>query len=156
MMKTFPDSAELFPGDLFSITNESGVTLPVDESSFRKLMQLIESNEDVQFRNIELVYVDEDEILRINREYLSHDYITDIITFSYNDASDPVEGTLFCCAPRIMEQSKEFETQPGDEFLRIFAHGLLHLAGYDDATDAEKKEMTRLENRYLELLGKSL
>lgn len=156
MMKTFPDSAELFPGDLFSVINESGVNLPVEESSYRKLMQLIESKEDVQFLSIELVYVDEEEILRINTEYLSHDYVTDIITFSYHDASEPVEGTLFCCAPRIMEQSKEFETQPEDEFLRIFAHGLLHLAGYGDATEAEKKEMTRLENHYLELLDKSL
>ncbi|MDX1591176.1 MAG: rRNA maturation RNase YbeY [Balneolaceae bacterium] len=154
MMKTFPDSADLFSGELFSMTNESGVDIPVDESSFEKLMQIVESNENVRFRSIELVYVDEEEILRINNEYLNHNYVTDIITFGYGEESEPIEGTLFCCAPRIEEQSREFDTSPADEFLRVFVHGLIHLAGYNDETEPEKAVMTRLENRYLELLGK--
>lgn len=154
MMKTFPDSADLFSGELFSMTNESGVDIPVDESSFEKLMQIVESNENVRFRSIELVYVDEEEILRINNEYLNHNYVTDIITFGYDEESEPIEGTLFCCAPRIEEQSMEFDASPADEFLRVFVHGLIHLAGYNDETEPEKAVMTRLENRYLELLGK--
>lgn len=154
MMKTFPDTADLFPDDPFSIHNQSGIKIPVAESSFRELMRIVESHEEVVFRHIELVYVDEKEILRINREYLNHDFITDIITFIYSEASEDVEGTLFCCAPRIVEQSIEFDTGTADEFLRVFAHGLIHLAGHDDGSDAEKSEMTRLENRYLQLLEK--
>ncbi|PWN07172.1 rRNA maturation RNase YbeY [Rhodohalobacter mucosus] len=115
-------------------------------------MQIVETHEKIRFRSIELVYVDEKEILRINREYLDHDYITDIITFSYDESSENLEGTIFCCAPRILEQSIEFGTDTADEFLRVFVHGLIHLAGYNDKTDAEKSTMTRLENRYLELL----
>ena len=154
MMKTFPDTTYLFPGDPFSIHNESGLTIPVGDSLFRDLVRIVESHEDVRFRRIELVYVDETEILRINREYLDHDFITDILTFSYGEAGEDVEATLFCCAPRIVEQSIEFETDAAEEFLRVFVHGLIHLAGHNDMTEAEKSEMTRLENRYLELLGK--
>ena len=154
MMKTFPDTADLYPDDPFSIDNQSGIKIPADESSFRKLMRIVELHEPVRFRHIELVYVDENEILRINREYLNHDFVTDIITFSYGDSPKDVEGTLFCCAPRIVEQSTEFDTDAAEEFLRVFVHGLIHLAGYDDGTEAEKSEMTRLENRYLELLEK--
>lgn len=102
---------------------------------------------------IEAVYVDEPEIIRINQEHLERDYVTDIITFRYDD--DPehrhVEGTLFCCAPRITEQAGEFNSSEEREFRRILIHGLLHLLDYEDQTDDERRQMRKLENRYLDL-----
>jgi probable rRNA maturation factor len=155
MMKTFPDPPEDLPNEPFSLSNISGITIPAGEESFKKLIRIVENHEDVHFQSVELVFVTEEEILRINREYLGHDYVTDIITFGYNDRSDTVEATLFCCAPRILEQSREFGTEPSEEFLRVFVHGLIHLAGYDDQSDSNKAAMTRLENKYLELFGKA-
>ncbi len=67
-----------------------------------------------------------------------------------------IEGTLYECAPRIMSQSKEFKTDNTTEFYRIFIHGLLHLAGYDDQTLEQKETMNQLEDQYLQTIHSSL
>lgn len=154
MMKIFPDNPDSYPDDSFDLSNISSCKIPAGEDQYRALLQIVEEYEDVHFRSVELVYVDEKEITRINREFLNHNYVTDIITFRYDEGQDSaIEATLYCCAPRIQEQSKEFGTEEASEFLRVFVHGLIHLAGYNDETKSEKARMTELENRYLELLG---
>ena len=130
--------------------------MPVQEQELLDLIEITENNEQVRFKEIELVYVDEDEIVRINHEFLDRDYITDIITFRYDEDNQAVEGTLYCCAQRITEQSAEFKDDPKTEFLRVFVHGLIHLAGHDDQTPDEKKQMTDLEDQYLNALKQSL
>lgn len=136
------------------VFNESDCSPPLSESDFRKAAEAIARKEEKNFRFVEVVYVDEDEIVRINREHLNRDYVTDIITFRYDEEEDDegIEGTLFCCAPRIAEQAEELDEEPEREFMRIFLHGLLHLVGYDDRTDSRKKVMTDRENYYLDLL----
>ncbi len=103
-----------------------------------------------------MVYVDEEEINRLNKEHLDRDYVTDIITFRYDDSDNSaIEGTMFCCAPRIMEQADELGEPVEREFRRIYIHGLLHLAGYDDESNDQKKLMTAKENAYLKLTSPS-
>lgn len=136
------------------IFNESLVKIPLDQSSAQSLLSLIEEHEQVSFRFVELVYVDEDEIVRINKDHLDRDYVTDIISFRYDEdpeSENDIEGTLYCCAPRILEQAEEFEEPADKEFKRILIHGLLHLIGYDDQTNGEKNTMTALEDKYLDL-----
>ena len=154
MMTTFPDFPEESHKSVLSLFNPSEFELPVQESVLQKLLQVIEQEESIRFRQVELVYVDEQGIVEINQEYLDRDYVTDIISFSYHEAQkDSIEGTLYCCAPRIAAQSEEVESDVKEEFYRIFIHGLLHLAGYDDSTADEKEAMTKLENHYLEQLS---
>ncbi|AXJ01069.1 rRNA maturation RNase YbeY [Cyclonatronum proteinivorum] len=113
---------------------------------------MVLSAEKRAWRLIELVFVDEAEILRINNEHLQHDYVTDIITFPYHEGEEPVEGTLFCCAPQIFKQAEEHGADPLHEFARILIHGLLHLCDYDDKTSSDKHRMTEKENYYLSKL----
>jgi probable rRNA maturation factor len=156
-MKTFPDSPESESPDKLTLVNTSGIEIPVHEQTFLKLLAITEKGEKVIYREIEVAFVGEEEIVKVNREFLGHDYVTDIITFRYDENdTGAIEGTLYCCAPRILEQSKEFESTPEEEFMRVFVHGLLHLSGHNDTTDTEKKAMTALENRYLELLTKEM
>lgn len=133
------------------IFNQSEASLPLSQSDYEDLTKAISRKEDISFKFIEVVYVDEEEIVNINKEHLDRDYITDIITFRYSNPTDfhHIEGTLYCCAPRIVEQAKEFSETKEQEFKRIYVHGLLHLAGYDDQSDEEKKIMTTKENFYL-------
>ena len=136
------------------IFNESSVSIPLDQASARKIISLIEEQEEVTFAFVEVVYVDEDEIVLINMDHLDRDYVTDIISFKYDENSEGkngIEGTLFCCAPRIAEQAEEFGETTENEFRRILIHGLLHLIGYDDQTTEDKKRMTELEDKYLSL-----
>ncbi|MFA5669646.1 MAG: rRNA maturation RNase YbeY [Balneolaceae bacterium] len=137
------------------ILNQTSIVLPFEESEAQTLITEIEKDQKCSFSSVELVYVDEEEIVRINNEFLQHDYITDIITFRYDEdeSNSEIEGSLVCCAPRIKEQAAEFNQTEKQEFLRIIVHGLLHLVGYDDQSDAEKTEMTRLEDRFLASLS---
>lgn len=136
------------------IFNQTDLNLPVSSSTFREIASLIAENEGCDFKLLEIVYVDEDEIVIINKEHLDRDYVTDIITFRYDEENDQeIEGTLFCCAPRIIEQANEFNESPEKEFLRIYIHGLLHLGGYEDKSNPQKQQMTDKENTYLNLIG---
>ncbi|MEX2601679.1 MAG: rRNA maturation RNase YbeY [Balneolaceae bacterium] len=136
---------------VLQLFNTSGVSLPIREEALRHTLNRIEQREAVQFALLEVVYVDEEEIVRINQAHLGRDYITDIITFRYDERENnrEIEGTLFCCAPRIYEQAEVFDSETNEEFHRIFIHGLLHLIGYDDQTPEGKREMTALEEKYL-------
>tara|TARA_R110002096_G_scaffold231766_4_gene421500 strand:- start:4274 stop:4738 length:465 start_codon:yes stop_codon:yes gene_type:complete len=139
---------------------QTELTVPFDDSEAELLVNLIQSEQQCSFSFVELVYVDEQEIIRVNKEFLSRDYVTDIISFRYDDEDNPennsnsdIEGSLICCAPRIKEQALEFNQPEKLEFLRILVHGLLHLIGYDDQTPEEKAEMTRLEDHFLSKLS---
>lgn len=154
-MTNFPDIPSTNDRRL-TVNNESGETLPFREAELLRLMEMVEECESIRFKEIELVYVDEQEIVRINSEYLDRNYVTDIITFRYDENTPKaIEGTLYCCSSRIIEQSAEFDDNLKIEYLRVFVHGLIHLAGYDDQTPREKERMTELEDRFLDALNSS-
>lgn len=144
-----PDSHPDLPK--LEIFNPSGATLPFKRSIIPKLLFQIEKHEHVRFTNLEIVFTDEDGIVEINSKYLEKTYITDTISFRYDEdeSNQTIEGTIYCCAPRIEEQARELHIKPREEYLRIIAHAMLHLAGYSDKTEEEKKRMTGLENVYL-------
>lgn len=139
------------------IFNTSGIEIPINESDAIFILEQIQTQQNSQFQEVEVVYVDEAEITRINKEYLDHDYVTDIITFRLDDGVDnaAIEGTIYCCAQRISEQASEFNQTVKDEFLRVMIHGLIHLLGFNDQTEEEKKEMTRLEDHFLKMYHES-
>lgn len=137
------------------LINDSGTPVPIDESTAMACIQAVSAAEGVTFSMIELVYVTEEEIIDVNKHHLGKEYVTDIITFHYHDAGATVdlEGSLVMCAPRILEQAAELGVSPDLEFKRVIVHGLLHLVGHDDTTDALKASMTRKEDEILSRLG---
>ncbi|MFN1833821.1 rRNA maturation RNase YbeY [Balneola sp. MJW-20] len=138
---------------VIELFNTSDQKIPVNQQDLNQAAGLLASQENVSFTLVEVVYVDEDEIININQEYLDRNYVTDIISFSYHEEGDDIEGTLYCCAPRIEEQARELDEDLKKEYMRIFFHGLLHLTGYGDQTEQDKEQMTELENNYLTQSG---
>lgn len=141
-----------------ALFNESGQSIPVYESIIHKIVQLISEGENVRCSLLEVVFVDNEEIVRLNKQYLERDSVTDVISFSYgedesNHSERVIDGTLYCCAQRIEEQAKEWNVSRESEFRRIVIHGILHLVGYEDTTAEQKKVMRNKENIYLEQLG---
>ncbi|MDR8392302.1 rRNA maturation RNase YbeY [Aliifodinibius sp. S!AR15-10] len=134
-----------------SVFNESGRSVPIDERIARKCISEVARQEACSFSMIEVVYVDETKIREVNIKHLDHHYVTDIITFRYDEdhTNTDIEGTLFCCAQRIAEQAGEFAEDEDTEFKRVLIHGLLHLAGYNDKSDEGKKAMREREDFYL-------
>ena len=145
-------SKPLSPIEIF---NTSGLDLPFAESEAAFLLSEVSADQQCAFSFVEIVFVNENEIVRVNKEFLERDYVTDIISFRYDEdeTNQEIEGTLYCCAQRISEQAQDYSNSEKEEFLRVLVHGLIHLVGYDDRTAEEKAEMTRLENKYLSALG---
>jgi probable rRNA maturation factor len=103
---------------------------------------------DKKCLDINLVFVSEDDILKTNIEYLNHHYLTDIITFDYCE-NEFVSGELIICPDVVRANAKYFNTTYEKELHRVIIHGILHLIGYNDATEEEKKEMRAREDAAL-------
>ena len=94
------------------------------------------------------VFCSDEYLLKINREYLDHDYLTDIITFDYVKGKT-VSGDIFVSLHRISENALLHDNSFDTELLRVTAHGLLHLCGYKDKTEVEISEMRSKEDFYI-------
>ncbi len=94
------------------------------------------------------VFCTDDYLLEMNKEHLNHDYYTDIITFNYN-VGFSLSGDLFISYDRIIDNAKELGVSVHDELSRVMIHGVLHLLGFNDKTDEEQAEMTKMENECL-------
>ncbi|MDX1637248.1 MAG: rRNA maturation RNase YbeY [Balneolaceae bacterium] len=136
------------------VFNESGRSVPIDLRIARKCISEVARQEACSFSMVEIVFVDETKIREVNINYLDHHYVTDIITFRYDeDPTDTdIEATLFSCAQRIAEQADEYGEDEETEFKRVLIHGLLHLAGYGDRTQTEQEKMRKREDFYLRIL----
>ncbi|MDR0733726.1 MAG: tRNA uridine-5-carboxymethylaminomethyl(34) synthesis enzyme MnmG [Dysgonamonadaceae bacterium] len=95
------------------------------------------------------IFCSDAEILRINRQYLNHDYYTDIITFDYTE-NGRVSGDLFISTDTVRSNAEKFGTIYEEELLRVIIHGVLHLCGFKDKTPEDKKIMREKENEALE------
>jgi len=135
----------------FEIFNKSDENIPFSAEHLQRIVHLVQDHEKRNFLHVELVFVSDTDIVEMNRQYLGHDHVTDIITFPYHEDDEPVEGTLFCCAPQIRRQSEELDVSFDEEVLRIVIHGLLHLVGHDDGTEVQRTQMRSLENKYITL-----
>ena len=93
-------------------------------------------------------------LLDINKRFLKHDYFTDIITFNLADPNGKIEGEIYISVDRVRENSKKMQVSLREELHRVIFHGALHLCGYGDKGDKEKKKMTTAEDRYLRLYFK--
>ena len=101
--------------------------------------------------DITFVFCSDEELLGVNKEFLNHDYYTDIITFDYSEGS-VISGDLFISIDRVKENALSFNVKIMEELHRIAFHGVLHLLGYNDKTEAEVIIMRAKENHYLNKL----
>ena len=98
--------------------------------------------------DITYIFCSDEEILRINKCYLGHDYYTDIITFDYTE-KDRLSGDLFVSLETVKTNSEKFKTKYEEELHRVMIHGILHLCGYEDKTPAKKEIMRTMEDEAL-------
>ncbi len=98
--------------------------------------------------SISYIFCSDDYLLDINRQYLHHDYYTDIITFPY--AYDPIESEIYISIDRVKDHAMVHSVPFDNELLRVMAHGLLHMCGFSDSSNAEKEEMREQENLSLQ------
>lgn len=103
---------------------------------------------DYRIGNVNYLFCDDEEILRANREYLNHDYYTDIITFDYT-RHDKIGGDIFLSLDTVRSNAEEMHEPYERELLRVIAHGVLHLCGIDDKGPGEREVMEAHEDAAL-------
>ena len=101
--------------------------------------------------DIGYMFVDDEKILEVNREYLGHDYYTDVITFDY-DEDDVVSGDIVISLDTVRSNAELFGKEYDDELRRVIIHGILHLCGINDKGPGEREIMEAAENKALALL----
>lgn len=113
-------------------------------------IQKLIHNEKGIVGEISIVLCSDEHLLGVNREFLKHDYYTDIITFDYSE-DNFISGDLLISIDRIKDNASLNKTSSLQEFHRVVFHGLLHLCGYGDKTPSEKISMKQKEEFYLNL-----
>ena len=114
------------------------------------LKQIIE-NKGYKLGTLSYILCDDDYLLEINKQYLQHEFYTDIITFDYVE-NGVINGDIFISVDSVKENAASFGVSEREELMRVFAHGVLHLSGLKDATSEEASQMHKAENESLELL----
>lgn len=102
---------------------------------------------------LSLVFMSDDDLLVYNKEYLNHDYYTDIITFPIEETDKYIEADLFLSVDRIKDNATSFKIDSIIELNRVIIHGVLHLLGYNDSSKEEQIIMRSKEDYYLSKLG---
>lgn len=120
----------------------------LDSELFVLWLQRVVKEEQYELGDICLVFCSDLELLEMNKTYLQHDYFTDILTFDYCFDS-VVSGDLFISIDRIIDNAILLEEAYFKELKRVCVHGVLHLCGYKDKTEAESKIMRNREEHYI-------
>lgn len=110
----------------------------------------IHEKKELSFLNY--IFCDDEYLLELNRQYLGHDYYTDVIGFPFTEDSNTIEGDIFISVDRVKDNAHSMNIAVESEIHRVMVHGLLHLIGYDDHGDHNKEAMTRKEDECLERL----
>lgn len=142
--------------------NTNGVKMPAirrrDTSAWIKT---VAASYDKKVGSIAYIFCNDDKILEVNRQYLQHDYYTDIITFDYCEDEEmmgnknTISGDLFISLDTVRTNAEQQGTTYDEELHRVIIHGILHLVGINDKGPGEREIMEAAENKALALLKKA-
>ncbi len=145
MAKTNSDIL-FFTGDIrFTLRNKAAVN---------KWLKSVSKKHKKQIASLNYIFVSDDYLLDINKRFLRHNFLTDIISFDYSEdkkAKNGVVGEIYISIPRVNENAAKFKSTRTEELHRVMAHGLLHLCGFGDKSPSEIKRMRTEEENALDL-----
>lgn len=121
-------------------------------NNIEKVLIRVAKDENRKIEHINFIFCNDEYLLKINQEYLHHDYYTDIITFDNSEKKGIIESDIFISIDRIKENAFLNSVDFYQELFRVMIHGVLHLVGFNDKSPGDKKIMTEKENAYLSLL----
>ena len=131
---------------------------PIDLRERIRLKRFLASlfkKEGKQLAELQYIFCSDDYLLEINRQYLNHDFYTDIITFDLSEKGQSINAEIYISVDRVRENAREFDSSLKQELHRVIFHGALHLCGYKDKTTSQEKEMRKMEEKYLALWARS-
>jgi rRNA maturation RNase YbeY len=127
-----------------------GVKIPsfVSKKDLKEAVKNLAIQEGKVLKDLSLVFTDDEYLLEVNKQYLNHDYFTDVITFDYSSFPE-VSGDVMISLDRVKDNAQSLNQSYELEFYRVVFHGVLHLCGYKDKTDADIQVMRAKEDFYI-------
>ncbi|MDD2288490.1 MAG: rRNA maturation RNase YbeY [Bacteroidales bacterium] len=137
-----------------SFNFEDTNTIPLKRNKIKAWIKSCVEKRNGELKDLNYIFCNDDYILNINRQYLNHDYFTDIISFDYSEydyetQKTLVSGDLFISLDTVRSNSKLIGVEFEEELHRVIIHGVLHLLGFEDMTEQEEKEMRKEEEECL-------
>jgi probable rRNA maturation factor len=128
-----------------------GVKIPgfVSKKELKQAVKDLVLNEGKSLKDLSLVFTDDDYLLEVNKQYLNHDYFTDVITFDYSDFPN-VSGDVMISLDRVKDNALSMNLAYELEFYRVVFHGVLHLCGYKDKNKEDVSLMREKEDFYIQ------
>ena len=124
--------------------------LPIKRKLRIFFVELLKS-EGKKTEDLNFIFCNDDYLSQLNLKYLGRDYLTDVIAFEHDSAYGGFNGDIYISVQRTRENARIFNVSYRDELLRVMIHGVLHLVGYKDKTDSQKRSMRSVEDRYIGL-----
>jgi rRNA maturation RNase YbeY len=122
-----------------------------DKLYLKAFLSRVFAEEQVPFKSVAYIFCSDEFLLKLNQQYLSHDTLTDILTFSLSNSPLDIVSEIYISVERVAENSKKLNIPFITELYRVMIHGILHLCGYSDYTKEEKAQMRKKEDYYLSL-----
>ncbi len=133
------------------INNETG--FQCDEAQLRKVVTAILADHDIADAEVSLAIIDDSTMHVLNRDHLQHDYPTDVLSFLLELTDGYLDGEVVVSHETAATVAPEYDWPAESELLLYFVHGTLHLVGYDDHSDDDRRAMRERESHYLRLVG---
>lgn len=137
--------------DVHIDVDDNASLFPVEDVRAAAILTL--ENQGVVSASVSVILTGHKTVRELNAQYLDHHYNTDVLSFVLSDADEVLEGEVYVDVQTAAERCGEFDASLENEITRYVIHGVLHLTGLDDSTDAEKNLMTALENEILSVLA---
>lgn len=134
--------------------HKEGINFDIREKKkIRQWINKVVEIEKKELGELNIILAGDKELLELNKTYLSGKYLTDVITFEYNEEKK-ISGDVYLSVERIRENALKFNERVDREILRVIIHGILHLMGYKDKKDEEQKKMRQKEDECLSMFDK--
>ena len=112
----------------------------------------VAKKEEYQIESLDFIFCTDSFVHKLNKDFLNHDYLTDILTFNLNEGrGKKISGDIYISIDRVRENALIFKTTFTQELLRVIIHGVLHLMGYDDKTKVKMTKMRDREDKCLKM-----
>ena len=122
-----------------------------DRARLKSFLPSLFKKEKKQLAELQYIFCSDPYLLEINKQYLNHNYYTDIITFDLSEPGQPINAEIYISVDRVRDNALSFGNTLKNELHRVIFHGALHLCGYKDKSQKDEKLMRNMEDRYLKL-----
>src|SRR5450432_3191709 len=120
-----------------------------DRGQLKVFITALFKKEKTPLSLLSIVFCSDEYLFQLNREYLNHDYFTDILSFPLSTGNEPLSAEIYISIDRVRENARTESVSFQEELHRVIFHGVLHFCGYKDKTPPESKKMRLMEDKYL-------